>query len=193
LVDGDTGERWDEDPGWQLRWRTMGVLIPYSHLLYRRRARGDPLVNLRYVWLSFPGSLVTFGLVIPFVLPLHGDSTAVLWVVGIGVLTLVYFAVTPRIGRPLPCDSDHKLATAYRARMFMRIAYAESTALFGFVAAFLTSSGWAYYVCVLFSLPGLMRAAPTNAALIREQDELTARGCDRSLVAAIRRTPTSSK
>lgn len=192
-MDGDSGEQWDEDPGWHLSWRTIAVLIPYSHVFYVRRARDDPLVNLRKVWLSFPGSLVMFGLVLPFVLPLRGDSTAVLWVLGIGVLTLAYFAVTVRIERPLQCDSDSKLATTYRARMFLRVAYAESTALFGFVAAFLTSSSWVYYVCVLFSLPGLLRAAPTKAALLRDQDELTGRGCDHSLIEALRRTPPGNK
>jgi hypothetical protein len=72
--------------------------------------------------------------------------------------------------------------------MFLRIAFAQSIALFGFVFAFTSMSNWLYYFAVVLSLPSLLRAAPTRAALIREQDELTAQGCSHSLIAALRTT-----
>jgi hypothetical protein len=178
-----------EDPGWRLRWSSLIVLIPYLTRFYLRRAHGDPLVNLRSVYMSFLGSLFTFGVVIPFVLPFAGDRAAALWAIGIGIMALALFVVTRRFERPLSCESETKLAGGFRARMFLRVAFGETTALWGFVAAFLSKSGWVYYFGALCSLPALLRAAPTKAALIREQDELAARGCNRSLVAALRSTP----
>ena len=134
-MDAETGEEWGDDPGWRLNWRVIVLLIPYSHLLYRRgarRARGDPLVNLRHVWLSFPGSLLSYGLV-------RGVDRAA-WV---------------------------------RGRMI--------------------DGNWIYFFGILGSVPAFVRLAPTKAAFIHEQDELTNRGCALSLIEAIRRTPPKRK
>jgi hypothetical protein len=73
--------------------------------------------------------------------------------------------------------------------MCSRIAFANTTALLGLVAAYASVNGWLYYFGLLRSIPEDVRAAPTRRALIREQNELTARGCDHSLVAALRSTP----
>jgi hypothetical protein len=188
-MDTDGGTDPSEDPGWRLRSSSLIVLIPYLARFYLRRANGDPLVNLRSVYMSFLGSLFTFGVVIPFVLPFARDRAAVFWAVGIGIMALVMFVVTRRFERPLSCESETKLAGGFRTRMFLRVAFGETTALWGFVAAFLSMSGWVYYFGALCSLPALLRAAPTKAALMHEQDELTARGCNLSLVAALRTTP----
>ena len=77
--------------------------------------------------------------------------------------------------------------------MFLRLAFANSIARFGFIFAFITMSGWLYYFGLALALPGHLRAAPTRTALIREQDELTARGCNGSLLEALRRSPPSVK
>jgi len=189
-MDAETNEEWGEDPGWRLRWSSVVVLIPFVSRFYLRRAGGDPLVNLRSVYLSFPGSLTFFALVIPFVVPFHADRTTFAWALALVAIAAVDSLLPRLIERPMPCDS---LAGYFRTRMFLRIAFANSIALFGFVFAFTALSGWLYYFGLALSVPGLVRAAPTKAALIREQDELTARGCDHSLVAALRSTPPKRK
>jgi hypothetical protein len=182
-----------EDPGWRLSWSALIVLIPYLARSYIRRAGGDPLVNLRSVYMTFLGSLVTLGVVLPFILPFAVEGAAVYWALGIGAMAGVIFVVERLFERPLSCDSVDKLAAGFHARMFLRVAFGETTALWGFVAAFLATSSWVYFFSVLCSLPALLRAAPTRAALIREQDELRARGCNQSLIAALRTSPPKPK
>jgi hypothetical protein len=104
------------------------------------------------------------------------------------------FAIVNRVvlhitEKPLPCENEAVLAVFYRGRMFLRIALANSPALFAFVGAFTFRGSWIYYAGLLISLPALLHAAPTRSALVRDQDELTARGCPLSLVAALRQPP----
>ena len=98
--------------------------------------------------------------------------------------------VRPAGAARLPCESDAALAATYRTRFFLRIAFADTIVLVGFVGAFmrhrqlgLLRRPWSW------RFPRLLRAAPTRSALVQDQDELTARGCNLSLVAALRRTP----
>ncbi|MDQ1509645.1 MAG: hypothetical protein QOG50_1489 [Actinomycetota bacterium] len=185
-MNADIGDEWGEDPGWRLRSSSLMLLIPYVARFYLRRAGGDPLVNLRSVYLSFPGGLLFLGLVIPFVVAFRGDRATLPWALALVAIAVVDSVLPRMFERPMPCDS---LAGYFRTRMFLRLAFANSIALFGFVFAFTAMSGWLYYFGLALSVPGLVRAAPTRAALIREQDELTARGCNRSLVSALRSTP----
>ncbi len=192
---GEPGKQRDEDPGWHLNWRVLPLAFPYGRFLFRRQwARGDSLINLRNIYLSFPLSLA-FLVIVPLgVVPFHRGSSAYAWAIGIGVFAVVaQIAATRLVQRPMPCDSDETLAAGYRARMFLRVAFANTPALFGFTAAFVTESSWVFYAALLLAIPGLVRAAPTRAALVREQDALNASGCDRSLVAALRRTPLKLK
>ena len=174
---------WTEDPGWHLDWRAM---VPYVQLRYFGRGGEESLTILRSAYISFPISLFLFCLVLLGILPLGINKVSVLWALGIGVLALVLYVVEPRLEPPLACASDRTLAGGFRSRVFLRIGFANSAALCGFTAAFITNSSFVYFVGLLVSIPALLRAAPTRAALAREQAELTARGCQRSLVAALR-------
>ena len=89
--------------------------------------------------------------------------------------------------RPLDCSSDSALVQAYRTRLFLRIAFAESIALFAFVFCFVNGPKWIYYLGAGITSVRMAMYAPTRQALERDQEELAARGCDRSLVAALRR------
>jgi F0F1-type ATP synthase membrane subunit c/vacuolar-type H+-ATPase subunit K len=188
----DADQRWSEDPGWRLNWRLFLLAIPQLQMRYLRRAGGDALVMLRSLYLSFLTSLVLYGVVLAFILPFRGTDAARTWLIVIGVLAIFNALLVPRFERPLSCDSDVTLVEGYRTRFFLRIAFAESIALFGFVAAFTTNSSWVYFAAVFLSVPGFLRAAPTRAALNRDQDELTARGCGRSLVSAFRQRPAGN-
>lgn len=189
-MDAATGKPWDEDPGWNFGWRSLVLLIPVVQLLYTRRTRGELLVNLRNAYLSFVGSLFVYGLILPSVVPFRGDKATLGWVIALVALAAAASVFPRLVERPLSCDD---LAGGYRTRMFLRIAFANSIALFGFVFAFTSMSNWLYYVGVLLAVPGFVRAAPTRQALIREQDELAARGCNHSLVAALRTSPPKAR
>ena len=188
-MDSGTGEEWGEDPGWRLNWRVFLLVLPQLQIRYLRRAGGDALVMLRSLYLSFLTSLVLYGVVLSFITPFRGDDAALSWLIFIGALTIFNLLLVRRLERQLSCDSDASLVGAYRTRFFLRIALAESIVLFGFVAASVTKSTWVYFAAVFLSVPGFLRAAPTRAALSRDQDELTAQGCGRSLVAAFRQRP----
>jgi len=187
-MDGDTGEQWGEDPGWR---PSLRFLIPYA-VLFQRRSRRDPITTLRILYLSFLSALVLYGFVLLFISSFASERDGVGWAIGIGALALVNLVVVRLVERPLSCESDAALSAAYRNRFFVRIAFAESSALLGFVAAFIIHGSWIYFFSALCSLPGFLRAAPSPAALMRDQEELNSRGCARSLIEAIRRTPPKS-
>ena len=182
----DAGQQWSGVPGWHF---TPRALLPFQLQRRLRRTGEDPLIELRNTYVSFPLSLVVFGLVLPLILPFRGAHSGIVWLIASGVLAVANLTVLTRFERSLPCDSEAALAAAYRSRFFLRIAFADTTAVVGFVGAFSGTGSWVYYAAVLMALPALLRAAPTRSALVRDQDELTARGCNLSLVAAIRRTP----
>ncbi len=166
-------------------------IIPFGlQLRLRRMDRdgADGLVVLRSVLLAFSGAIVLFAVVLTLLDPPAPDTTTSL---GVAVALVAYglvaiFLVTPRVERPLACDSDVVLAGAYRTRFFIRIAIAESVALFGFVAAFRFGPAWVFYVAGVVTLVGFARHAPSAGNLIRDQADLLSRGCERPLIGALR-------
>ena len=180
-----THEDWSRDPGWRLGWRLLLLVIPGVLQREAKRNSGDPLALLRDVALSFMLAIVFMGIPLSFLPP---DQQGSAWVsVGtvLGVALIAF--VAPRvIERPLDCSSDLSLIGSYRARFFIRVAFAESIALVSFVLHFVSGPSWIYFLGGGIALIRMASRAPTPAALIRDQDELTARGCGRSLVAAFR-------
>jgi hypothetical protein len=59
--------------------------------------------------------------------------------------------------------------------------------LLAFCAALQANTGWLFFAGMFLAIPLFIRAAPTREALAREQERLEASGCDRSLIAALRR------
>jgi F0F1-type ATP synthase membrane subunit c/vacuolar-type H+-ATPase subunit K len=188
-MDAYTGEEWGEDPGWR---PSLVVLIPYG-FLFRRRTRRDPITTLRILFLAYLMALALYGFVLLFIEPFRSEHYGLGWAIGIGALALANLVLVRQVERLLSCDSEEALAKSYRTRLFIRLAFAESTALLGFVASFLIDGNWIYFFGFLCSLPAFIRLAPTKAAFIRDQDELTNRGCALSLMQAIRRTPPKRK
>jgi hypothetical protein len=178
---------WAEDPGWRLNWRVMVRMVPQLQVAYMRRARTDGLINLRSIWATFALGLLLIGDPLRFLLAFEDGWPSVFATAGLCALSVALFYGVPRIERPLTRASDRGLAEAFETRMFLRIAFAMSPALFGFTAAFVVNASWVFYVSALASVPALLRAAPSRRALARDQEELTARRCDRSLVAVLRR------
>ena len=188
-MDGDTNAEWGEDPGWG---PSLIFIIPYA-AFFRRRRKRDPITTVRIMYLAFVTALGWYGFVLGFIAPFRSERNGVGWAIGIGALALANLVVVRSVERPLSCESETALAGSYRTRLFIRLAFAESTALLGFVASFLIDGNWIYFFAVLCSAPAFVRLAPSRTALIREQDELTARGCSHSLVAALRTTPPKGK
>jgi hypothetical protein len=91
--------------------------------------------------------------------------------------------------KPLDCRSDASLAGSYRTLFFLRVAFSQMCSLVGFVAFFLTENPAMYPLGVVFSAAGYATFAPTAARLERDQQDLHAAGCARSLVHALR-SPT---
>jgi hypothetical protein len=184
---------WSRDPGWRDAIRgSWWFLIPGGvQLRVKRQQRdgGDGLLLTRSVFLAFVTAILAFAIVLTILDPPSQDPDASPWVAaGLVVVGLIaIFQVTPRVTRPLDCASDSALASTYRTRFFLRIAISESIALIGFVATFVVGPAWIYYVGGAVTLLGFGVYAPSVANLAGDQRELAARGCERSLVAALRR------
>jgi hypothetical protein len=103
-------------------------------------------------------------------------------VVVVGIVSLV----SPRlIRRPLECSSDANLASTYRTRFFLRIAFGNVPALVAFVASVATGEYLIYLLGCAFAVVGFMYNAPTKKHLAADQRALGSAGCDRSLLAAL--------
>ena len=81
-MDGDTGERWGEDPGWRVL----------------RRARGDRLMTLRRVYLSFAVGLVVLADQARLLLPFRDSTAADIWALAIGAIAFATY-VTAQAAR----------------------------------------------------------------------------------------------
>ena len=188
-MDASSNERWDEDPGWRFSLGSLRAMLPILQTRYYRSLGGDQLVIQRTVFSSFVMAFVWFGIIVTLITQFRAESGEYGWMAAIAIIALANLAIARVVERPLSCESDQVLASSFRTRMFVRIAFAESTVLLGFIGSNIAMGASIYYVGVLVSLPGMLRAAPNRAALVRDQDELTGGGCSRSLVAALRQVP----
>ncbi len=172
----------DDDPGWPPTLSILVFLVPGVAQWYLARHRTDDgLVMLRRVFLSFAFAIVAFGIVLAFLRT--NDHAALRWLPLVIALAAVSLGVGRAVEKPLDCANDETLSTSYRQRFFLRIAFAEAVALFAFVFAFIGAATWVYDVGAVITLISFWtRAAPTRAALARDQEALNSAGCNQSLV-----------
>lgn len=185
----------DDDPGWPIGKELLFALIPGGGFFARRRAAKIPngLIALRQVFMSFCIALVLFGVVLVFLWPSQSKEAPspglALGLIAVGLLS----GVAGRVAETrLDCADDLQLAVSYRTRFFLRIAFSESAALFGFVGFFIASVWWVYPFGAAIAFVRFARAAPTRSNLRRDQERLNDRGCFRSLVTALAAPPPSS-
>lgn len=177
-----------DDPGWP-RLRSMAATFIPGMLIRREGRPGDDggggLVSLRLVFIAFGNALVLIGAVV-LILHVSGGlsgvpgrtATAALAVGAVGVGALVAL----RLFVPaLDCSSDPALASSYRTRFFLRIAFSEAAALVGFAAFVVAGSPWLYLLGAAFAAVGYTVAAPSRRNLERDEEQLRAAGCGRSL------------
>jgi F0F1-type ATP synthase membrane subunit c/vacuolar-type H+-ATPase subunit K len=179
----------DDDPGWPAGKELFLALLPGGVRLLTSRRLNRPangLVLLRQVFLSFCLAIVMFGVVLAFLWPSQSkepDSPGL--AIGLVGLGLAAGIMGRFVEKPLVCANDSALVGSYRARFFVRIAFAESAALFGFVGFFIASVIWVYPAGAAIAFIGFARAAPTRTNLRRDQERLNDESCYRSLVKAL--------
>ena len=175
----------DEDPGWPPWTSALAFMVPGLMQSRLRRSGTDGLTLLRQITMSFSASTVLFGVVLAFV-RLRGGRVLLSLVI-VAVLAFVVTAIERTVERPLDCSSITALAGSYRTRFFLRVAFAETVALFGFVRAFHGGTMWVYSAGAAFTLARFWTVvAPTRSALAQDQLQLNARGCGLSLIASLR-------
>jgi hypothetical protein len=146
------------DPGWRdviTPWLVVGLvvgMIPFvGGRLVQRALRGRDqggLLALRQLFLHFLVAVFLIGVVAGVVdLDERPSGTeqqvAVILLVALGCACL---AAAEWFGRkPLDCSDDAPLAAGYRSRFFLRIAFSEAVALFGFVAVVVVGRWWLYW------------------------------------------------
>lgn len=184
------------DPGWRPAFRgSWRFFLPWLLPLTARKAGNDPLVMLRSLFLSFSATLVLIGVVV-VVLDNGAPEDAGGMPTAVGAAMVCLVGVAGWLGvrlveRPLDCSGDVALHRSYRTRFFFRLALAESAALTGFVAFFVTGDLAMYPLGLAFTAVGFVGLAPTAGNLGRDQQDLTTAGCARSLIAALRQ-PTEA-
>jgi hypothetical protein len=187
------------DPGWRgaSRYAWWGFVPGLGARRIKNRAASgdfDALSALRGLFLSFTLALLGFGVLLTLLDSGNGLSdkrttSPTIWA-GVVVASAIYgFVGAPRIERPLSCQSDQALAGSYRTRFFLRVAFSEVVALIAFVGVFTTGKLWVYALGLVLAAPGFLRLAPTAANLAKDQQDLHAAGCGRSLVGALRGGP----
>jgi hypothetical protein len=139
--------------------------------------RSTSLSALRAVYGSIVLALVIFGVVVTvlygFVRPTLNDGDASLLVlfvlIAAGVVLYVVISLVRRVlVQSLAIDT---LAGQFMGITIITVAIAESIALVGLVLSFLTESAIPYLYGLLFALPGIVMAAPTQRSLERLRDE----------------------
>jgi hypothetical protein len=158
------------------------LIIPVVNQILLRRMKGT-LGQLRGVFVSFGSTLIGVGVVVLILYSSRDttvdSSTLSGTVAAVVVAALGFSAVVAswQVKAQLPGDDLGQLLVAYRTRFFLRIAFAESGALLGYVGFFLTENPLVYLVGLLPAVLGFAMSAPTRANLEREDQAMAARGC----------------
>jgi len=173
------------------------VIAP-THAFRRAQQAGNAneLHLLRQAFVAFATALGLIGVV---VLVLDGTdgadpsspdtSLVAAGVIGCGVLSLL---VSRLLDRPLDCSDEGALVGGYKTRFFLQISFANTAALVGFVAFFLSGEAWMYPLGALFTAVGFVRLAPSKRNLERDQEALNQKGCGLSLTALLVRAGTGT-
>jgi hypothetical protein len=189
-----------DDPGWRsalggLWW----VLVPGQIIRQQKRgiaAGTHGLTILRKLFANFVGALIMIGATVVLLSATttvnpHPIATVD---VAIGVVVCGVFSVlAPRlVERPLDCSGEQRLAATYRIRFFLRLAFADTAALLGFVGFILSNNGWLYALGAAFAAVGFYRGTPSAANLAKDQRALSDVSCPLSLIAVLARHPPPS-
>jgi hypothetical protein len=168
------------DPGWGPSRRLV------SAFFLARDVPRFPIITMRAVYLAFVGVLVVLVIVRSLIGSRDGDLQAgTAWAVLVVIAALQTSLVAMHRTRPLIGEEPEDFAAAYRTSMILRLAYAESIALAGFVLSFLTGDPVTFYAGLALSLPAYLLAAPTAGDVTRHQEQVADSGVGVDLMAAL--------
>lgn len=178
-----------QDPGWRAAWRGMVWMLSPAAALVRQK-QGDDLLTLRAVFVACVAAVV--GATVPvtvLVSVVRVEAVTLSPALVAGAVAAVGLGGFGMASRPvgLDCADDERLAGSYRQGFLLRVGFAQLSTMLGYLGSVLTEDVVPYLVGAAFSLASLSRIAPTAAHLARDQQALTAAGCPRSLIAALRR------
>lgn len=145
-----------------------------------------PIIILRALFLALVASLGVFVVIRVLIGRGDGDmqpGTALTVLVAIAALETSLVAMHRT--RPLIGDEPEDYAAAYRTSVILRLAYAESIALAGFVLSFLTGEPTTFYIGIALSLPAYLLASPTGGDVARHQEQIADSGFGVDLMAAL--------
>lgn len=185
-----------KDPGWRVLLEELpSMLRPTAGLRgLRGLGGGDDLLVVRIVFIALVAAVV--GAVWPLMfilditanpkltdLPTAPTTPVVAAVVAVGLAALAFTSRPPRFD----CRDDATLARTYLAYVLRRGAIAEAATAVGYLGSIAVGNMGPYVVGAACTLLALSRIAPTAAKLTDAQQTLTAAGCSRSLIGALRR------
>lgn len=170
-----------DDPGWPppSPRAVLAALVPGLLGRYADDPSVPAVTVLRRIFVGFLAALVVIGATILVVVdplaPVTGDGRVwALLVVG-AVSSLAGTQAAAR--RPIVCATPARLARQVGAATFLGLATANTSALTGFVAAYLADGLWPYLIGLAPTVIGLLRVAPTRRR-VRELDRhLALVGC----------------
>lgn len=186
------------DPGWSkvLTPRVLFGVLLLPFLGPRRMMAGDTtqsaLLLLRQLFVQFLVGATLMVAVAMLVAPevqasrsAQTTAAAVLLVFGVAC-----FATGAWIAgrRPYDCSDDEHLLASYRTRFFLRIAFADTVVLSGFIAVMVLGARWLIVAAAVPAIVAFAAVAPSARNLERLQWRLGQGGCGRSLVGALHRT-----
>jgi hypothetical protein len=178
---------------WRVDWRSFTLFLPNGTESYMRRNDADLRIALRSIVVVFSGALLFLASFLA-TFPDLPNGAVMPWLALLAVIAAASLNTARLLThQPLDCSSDDALAAAYMPMMCIRLALAESIALFALTFTFLGGPAWTYYVGAACSLIWLWAGvAPTRSTLARDQRHLAEQGCERSLAAALGPRPQTT-
>lgn len=177
----------DKDPGWRAAWKAAPSMS--ARMLLRRTKSVSNVNVLTECRGTFVGHaiLTVAGCVAMLVLygAPRGSHSTVLSIALVSLVGGLGLFAHRRIFRTLNCSSALMLAGSYRTRIFGRLAFASSAALAGSVMGGSVGPRWVSLIGAGFAVVGFWSAAPTRANLVRDQHELSLKGCQLSILAVL--------
>lgn len=177
----------------------LGLVIGFLPLVGRRvlarraRARYSGLLLLRQLFVQFTVAMALIGVVVLVVRDGFDQSTSGPVSAGVVVAAGIALVVGAEwvASRPLVCDDDQHLVASYTTRFFLRVAFAESAALVGFVAFFVAGRWWLYPLGAVLTVAEFTRLAPTARNIAADQRRLEHASCPRDLLTVLMNSPSS--
>ena len=159
------------DPGWpkfgasvRSLWTVLAPGLRIRQFQQHSGPGADSLTFVRVMYIQYCAMLVVIGLalVVLDATSAHAAKDVAAWGAAVIVVGMVGLVAPRVIQRPLDGTSDANLASTYRTRFFLRIAFGNVPALVAFVASFAAGEYLLYLLGCAFSVVAFVYAAPSK-------------------------------